>query len=401
MNKRLRLLYLASWFPHPADNGSRQRTLYVLRELAARHDVSLIALYDEDQTPPQIDALRAYSKDITALPRKAFVPRRARALRAFFSPQPRSVIDTLDADVAACVQNHIAQTAYDVLLVGELAMAPYARAVRGPRKILDDIEASVFADPFQQARGLRRMRRGLTWWKFQNYVRELAREFDALTVVSSREQALVQAMGIPAKQIHIVPNGVDVSAADSVASNAEPNTLIYNGATTFAPNRDAMYFFVREALPFVRAQAPDVKLRITGRAEQVAQNELSEDNVVLFTGYVSDVKPWVKASTICIVPLRQGGGTRLKILEAMALRTPVVATSKGAEGLNLRHREHLLIADTPRAFADAVLELLRNPLLRETLSANAYAQVRREYDWNVIGEHLNRLLVERTSSQVC
>jgi glycosyltransferase involved in cell wall biosynthesis len=208
-------------------------------------------------------------------------------------------------------------------------------------------------------------------------------------------------MAIPPAQIYIVPNGVDVSAADSVASRAEPNTLIYNGAMTFAPNRDAMYFFVREALPLVRAQAPDVKLRITGHVEQVAQNELSEDNVVLFTGYLPDIKPLVKASTICIVPLRQGGGTRLKILEAMALRTPVVATTKGAEGLNVHHREHLLIADTPRAFADAILELLENPRLRETLTANAYAQVRREYDWNVIGEHLNRLLVECAPRQVC
>jgi len=109
----------------------------------------------------------------------------------------------------------------------------------------------------------------------------------------------------------------------------------------------------------------------------------------------------VKTSALCIVPLRQGGGTRLKILEAMALRTPVVATSKGAEGLQVRHRKHLLIADTPRAFADAILELLQNPSLRATLTANAYAQARRVYDWTVIGEQLDRVVVQTASSQIC
>lgn len=401
MNKRLEILYLASWFPFPADNGSRQRTFYLLRALAARHQVSLIAVYDAEQAPPQLDALRAYSADISALPRKIFIPHRARALRAFLSPQPRSVIDTFDAELAARVQTSVTQTAYDAILVGELAMAPYARAIRGPRKILDDIEASVFADPFQQARGFGRIRRGLTWWKFQNYIRTLASEFDALTVVSAREQKLLQAMAIRAKQIHIVPNGVDVSAADAIVGTAEPNTLIYNGSLTFAPNQDAMRFFVREMLPLVRAHAPNVVLRITGRADQVAQKELSADNIVLFTGYVPDVKPLVKTSALCIVPLRQGGGTRLKILEAMALRTPVVATSKGAEGLQVRHREHLLIADTPRAFADAILELLQNPSLRATLTANAYAQARRVYDWTVIGEQLDRVVVQTASSQIC
>ncbi|MDL1897956.1 hypothetical protein FBQ82_17000, partial [Anaerolineae bacterium CFX7] len=280
VNKRLEILYLASWFPFPADNGSRQRTFYLLRALAARHQVSLIAVYDAEQAPPQLDALRAYSADISALPRKIFIPHRARALRAFLSPQPRSVIDTFDAELAARVQTSVTQTAYDAILVGELAMAPYARAIRGPRKILDDIEASVFADPFQQARGFGRIRRGLTWWKFQNYIRTLASEFDALTVVSAREQKLLQAMAIRAKQIHIVPNGVDVSAADAIVGTAEPNTLIYNGSLTFAPNQDAMRFFVREMLPLVRAHAPNVVLRITGRADQVAQKELSADNIV-------------------------------------------------------------------------------------------------------------------------
>jgi glycosyltransferase involved in cell wall biosynthesis len=396
LENRLRLLYLSSWFPYPPDNGSRQRAFHLLKQLAARHEISLFAFYDGDQTPPQCDALRAYCRDLTTLPRRMFNPRGIGALRAFVSPLPRSVTHTFDADLYARIQEHAAREAYDAILVGELGMAPYGRGIRAHVKILDAVEAGVFADAFQNAQGAARLRAGLTWWKFKHYVRNLAAEFDALTVVSPREHALVSALGIPARKIHVVPNGVDCKAADAISAAWEPNTCIYNGALTFAPNYDAVRYFVREILPRVRVHEPNARVRITGRADQVAQNELSADNVVLFTGYVADVKPLVKASAVCIVPLRMGGGTRLKILEAMALRTPVVSTSKGAEGLNVKHREHLLIADTPVEFANAILELFRNPALREQLTRAAYQLVCAEYDWTIIARQLDKILVEDT-----
>jgi glycosyltransferase involved in cell wall biosynthesis len=393
LENRLRLLYLSSWFPYPPDNGSRQRAFYLLQHLAARHEITLFAFYDDDQSP-QCDALRVYSRDITALSRRIFNPRGVGARRAFFSPLPRSVVDTFDADMYARIQQHAAREAYDAILVGELGMAPYARGIPARVKILDAVEAGVFADAFQNARGAARLRAALTWWKFKRYVRNLAAEFDALTVVSPREHALVSALGIVPRKIHVVPNGVDCKAADAVAAALEPYTCIYNGALTFAPNYDAMQYFVREILPRVRAHEPNARVRITGRADQVAQNELSKDNVVLFTGYVADVKPLVKASAVCVVPLRMGGGTRLKILEAMALRTPVVSTSKGAEGLDVMHGEHLLIADTPSDFADAILELFRHRARRAQLTRAAYERVCAKYDWTVIAQQLDKLLVE-------
>ena len=388
-------MYLSSWFPYPPDNGSRQRAFYLLRELAKRHEISLVAFYDPDQNPPQADALREFCTNIITLPRKIFSPQGARAFGAFFSSRPRSVASTFDPNIHAQIHALAARENYDAVLVGELSMAPYARDLSARAKILDDVEASVFESHYRAAHGTARMRAGLMWWKFKRYIQTLAPQFDALTVVSAREKALLQEMGLPREKIFLAPNGVDCQAARAVNAAREPLSCIYNGALTFAPNLDAMRYFVREILPLVREAEPRAHLRITGRADQVAQNELCEDNVVSFTGYLPDVKPLVAASAVCVVPLRVGGGTRLKILEAMALGTPVVASSKGAEGLDVQHNVHLLIADTPRAFADAILELFHQPNLAERLSAAAQQHVCAQYDWTHIAQQFDRLLVER------
>lgn len=396
----MRILFLASWFPYPPDNGSRQRTRALLRGLRA-HQITLIALTDPDQTVTRVPELDALCENIIALPRKSFAPRRLSALRAFFSTQPRYLRATYDAAVSAAIRQTLDANKYDAVVASELSMARYAAEINASNLVFDDLEIGIFRDAYVNARGWARRRNYLTWVKFKHLVQNLAKYFRLVTAVSEVERAHALALGLASTQIAIVPNGVDCDAADLIAASVEPLSLIYNGALAFAPNRDAAQYFVREILPLVRAQEPAAHLRITGRANQVAQNELSADNIVSFTGYVAEVKPLVKASAICVVPLRQGGGTRLKILEAMALRTPIVSTSKGAEGLSVRHGEHLLLADTPRAFADAILKLFRNEPLRQSLTDNAYALARAKYDWTLIGEHFNQLLLKCAPQDLC
>jgi glycosyltransferase involved in cell wall biosynthesis len=156
--------------------------------------------------------------------------------------------------------------------------------------------------------------------------------------------------------------------------------MIYAGAFTFEPNFRAMQWFVDKVLPRIVAQVPQAHLTITGNH---AGRTLSMPGYVSLTGYVDDVHSRIARSWCSVVPLLQGGGTRLKILEAMALGTPVIATSKGAEGLDVQPGEHLLVADEPHAFAEAVLNLFVDPLLRQRLAANAHQLIREKYDWAV------------------
>lgn len=392
----MNILFLSNWFPYPPDNGARQRVYQLLRGLARAHQVTLIAFYDSEQVLKDATELDALTTQCFVLPRRVFQPHRLTALAGFFSSAPRFLVDTFDPAMDALITSQVAAKHFDVVVASELSMAPYAAARQGVKKIFEEFQAGVFQDAYVQAHGRARARNWLTWFKFNKYARRLLPQFDAVTVVSEQERARVNTMGAAPQHLAIVPNGVDCDASAQYQEPRAPFSLVYNGAVTYSANLDAMRYFTREILPLIRASEPRVRLQITGRAPEFAINELSQDNVTSFTGYVQDIRAVVQQSAVCVVPLRQGGGTRLKILEAMALGTPVVSTSKGAEGLGLHSGDHLLIADSPHAFADATLRLLRDELLRERLTRAARRLVCSEYDWRVVQAKFERVLVKVT-----
>lgn len=393
----MNILYLSSWYPYPPDNGARQRAFHLLKGLAQQHRVSLVALADVEQTADSAP-LRAYCTRVTALPRRVFEPRRWRALAGFLSVQPRSLLDTYDLRVRAVIDRELALDTYDVIIACQLSMAVYAAQVSHPIRIFDELEVGIFADAYANARGPARWRNALTWFKLANYLRRVTRQFKGVTVVSAPEREHAIRLGVAPDALSLIPNGVDCDSNQITSTGFEPFTLVYNGALTYHANYDAMRYFVHEILPRVRESEPRVQLKITGHAPQFAINELSQDNVVSFTGYVNDVRAIVQSSAVCVVPLREGGGTRLKILEAMACGTPVVATTKGAEGLDLRDGEHLLLGDTPEAFSRAILALLDDSRLRQRLAYAAQEEVCREYDWCVIQRQMNQL-IERVTAK--
>jgi glycosyltransferase involved in cell wall biosynthesis len=195
--------------------------------------------------------------------------------------------------------------------------------------------------------------------------------------------------------VEVIPNGVDAAAMTAAAGEAnlpQPDTLIYSGALTYSANFDAVDYFLREIFPHIRATRPDTKLLVTGKLEGVPVERLPQLPGVEFTGYLPDVSVAVARSWASVVPLRIGGGTRLKILEAMALGTPVVATRKGVEGLDVTPERDFLLADTPADFAAQTLRLLAGPDLRLALSYQARQTVQAKYDWADIGRVFNGFL---------
>jgi glycosyltransferase involved in cell wall biosynthesis len=389
------LLFLSWWWPYPASNGSKLRVYNLLRHLSRTYKVTLLSFAEmEEATPEEVDHMRAFCPEIEIIPKPHFHPNTLKATLGYFSPWPRSLIDVYSPIMAAHVRALLRQMPPDVIVASELQTMRYLELAPNVPSIFEEVESTVFHDTVKAAKGrLGRFRAQLTVTKFDGALKRQLTRGVALTVVSEAEQAHIRRIAPPGAEIVVVPNGVDITTNRPNSSiQPQPHSLIYTGAVTYSANLDAVQYCVREVLPLIRARAPQTQFTITGSTGRVNVDDLKRQPGVIFSGYLPSVAGAVQASWAMIVPLRVGGGTRLKILEAMALGTPVISTSKGAEGLNVRHGENILIADTPQALADATTQLFADAALRTRLAQGGRALVERDYDWGIITARLSALI---------
>lgn len=282
---------------------------------------------------------------------------------------------------------------YDILVASQRRMAPYAANATGLPKVWEEVETTVIREAALLERSkVRRLRRHLTWSKERSYVRRMVNRFDACTVASREEVERLTEIAPLAPAPLVVPNGVDLDYYRPNGNSPQVDTLVFTGSLTYAANYDAMSFFLRDVFPMILSRRPAVRLVVTGRTEGVDLSHLPLSDAVRFSGHVLDIRPLVAGSWACIAPLRIGGGTRLKILEAMALGTPVVATEKGAEGLCIQHGGDILLAKDASSFAREAITLLANVDLRRKLAVAGRRTVERLYGWESIGRRLDNLL---------
>ena len=380
--KKKNILFLSRWYPYPPNNGSKLRIYHLLRGLAQVHEITLISFSEQPELDRVEPHLRALCEAILIVPWKEYQPSSTRAVLGFFSPTPRSLLDTHSAEMARRIVEAISTNNYDIVIASELGAASYRRFFREMPAIFEDVEIGVVRGKSISANSLReRIRHGLTWQKHKRYITRLVKSYDTCTVVSKQDQALLTENIKGLNSVDVIPNCVNLSDYSAVPRERQKQSLIFTGPFRYHANYEAMLWFLGEAYPKVRSQIPEVQLLITG---DHAGLPLQDASGVTLTGMVPDVRPLIASATVSIAPILTGGGSRLKILEAMALRSPVVATSKGAEGLDVQHGEHLLIADTPDLFAKAISDLIQRYELREQLCENAYRLVREKYNWEIV-----------------
>lgn len=385
----MRILFLSRWYPYPSDNGAKIRVFNLLKHLAAQHTVDLLSFAPGAVSEEQTDALQKFCRCVQAFTYQPFQPTRVKAMMGFFSSRPRSVIDTFQPEFQALVQQWAKENRYDCVIASQIDMIPYAMNVPDVSLVFEEIELTTIHEQFIKERNpLRKARHALTWWKLQNYVRESLPHFAGYSAASPGELQRVRTI-VPeyTGQGALIPNGVDVVAHRQNFGPVQPDTLVYAGAMTYQANFDAVAYFLAEIWPLIRAERPQATFYVTGKLEGVPVEQLPPREGVVLTGYLDDVRPRVAQSWLSVIPLRLGGGTRLKILESLALGTPVVTTSKGMEGLDFKAERDLLVAETPKQFAAAVLQLLRDPNLRTALSQRGQLSVN-QYDWPKIGAEL-------------
>jgi len=389
----LRILFLSRWFPYPADNGSRIRIINLIRRLSARHQVHLISFSSERVPPEHLAMMRQYCARVDVVPYEPFRPRGLKALAGYFSLRPRSVLATYSAQLQSCVKQVARASSIDLVIASQIDMALYPLALPGVPRLLEELEVTTVYDEYaRQSAPLQRARGRLTWWKLSRYVAELLPAYQGCTAVSQLECERIRSAVPSYDRLAVIPNGIDVCGLPRDLGAPAPDTLVYAGALSFPPNFRAIEFFLREVFPLIRARRPNVRLLVTGRSDPATRARLPAADGVVFTGYLDDVRPTIAGAWLSIVPLREGAGTRLKVLESLALGTPVVATRKGAEGLDLCPGRDLLIADEPADFAAAVLRVLCDEELRQTLGQSGRQTVAAKYDWRMIGRDFCELV---------
>jgi len=375
----MRILFLSRWFPYPMNNGSKIRIYNLLRGLSQHHDVTLLSFADQPDVSPEAPEVREICSKVVTVPWKEFDPNTFRARLAILSLKPRSIVDTFSPEMAGAITKILDEQTYDLIIASQLQMAAYYRYFKNVPAIFEEVEIGLFHDRAFSPDGKIRIRHTLTWFKLRRYLSQLLDSFQACVVASEQErQLLVQNFPTYKKQVEVVPNCLNLDEYQDIKTEEKPNTLIFSGPFKYRVNYKAMLWFIEDVFPLTLEQAPETQLIITGDHENLP---LPPSQNVTLTGHVNDIKSLIASCSISIAPLLSGGGTRLKILEAMALGTPVVATSKGAEGLDAISGEHLLLADSPVDFADCVIKLLRDVPLRLNLAERASVLVQEKYNW--------------------
>jgi glycosyltransferase involved in cell wall biosynthesis len=381
-------LLLTQVLPYPPDSGPKIKTLNVLKYLAENHEVTLVSFVRGDQSA-DVKQLQKYCCAIYTAPMTRGAAHDAVAMvRSFLTGQPWMMVRDDRAAMRQLVDRVASETRFDIVHADQLNMAQYAEGVPGARKVLDAHNALwlLYYRLWEtMGNGLRKILLARDWQLIQRYEGRICREFDAVVAVSDEDRAaLEEAMGVAtaSKKITVIPIAVDADEAVPVVRHPQADHLLHIGTMFWPPNIDGVLWFIREIYPLVRAKRPAVVFDVVGaRPPQEILSLNGNGSGVNVTGYVDDPTQYLQKAGVMVVPLRSGGGMRVKILNALAQGLPIVTTTIGCEGIAVEHGRHLLMADTPEEFARAALLLLDNPGFASELGRNGRKLIETTYDY--------------------
>ena len=398
----MKILWLNAGLLLPLDKGGKLRTWHLMRHLARRHAITYLSFAEPDQPEEDVQGMREVAERVITVPRtdpgKGSVQFYADVAKYVLHPVPYAVAKYRSPEYSQRVRALLEDDSFDLVVADFLPPV-----VNMPDRLpcpsvlfTHNVEAEIWRRHFETARHpLKRALLHGQWSRMLAFERKALDHFDLVLTVSQKDRETFQQL-YPSmnRRYYVVPTGVDTgffSPADR-ARNSSPG-LVFTGSMDWLPNEDGMLHFCRDILPLVRREAPDVTLTIVGRAPTAAIKRLADEAGIVVTGRVEDVRPYIADATVYVVPLRIGGGTRLKIFEAMSMGRTVVSTTIGAEGLPVTPGQDIEIADEPEPFARAVLQLLRDEGQRRRLEQAARQLVVERYDWTVVAQEMEAALV--------
>lgn len=384
----MNILLITQVVPFPPDSGPKIKTYNVLRYLAQRHQVHLLSYARTPAEATNAEALRPFcTLGTTAVGlRRSALWDGLYLLRSLLTRRPFLIErDDLPA-MRRAVTRVLADGPFDAAHADQISMAQFAVSAPVKLRVLDEHNAvwAIIRRSAARERGPRRLLAELEWRKMRRYEGEACRAFECTTLVSQDDRAFLQAAaGRPFSNV-IIPIAVDTQELTPIARSADARHVLSVATMFYPPNVDGVHWFARHSFPLVREAVPDTQFTVVGsRPPEVITALARPTTGVVVTGYVADLTDILRQSAVLVVPVHSGSGMRVKILEAFARGIPVVSTRVGVEGIDAVPGEHLLVADSPGEFAQAVIRLLKDPGEAARLSRAARQLVEARYDWRV------------------
>ena len=386
----MRILWLKTELLHPVNIGGRIRTYNMLRELKRNHHITYLALDDASADESAREAAKEYCHELITVPHQKssakFSPGFYRELVVnLFSPLPHFVARYKSDEMTRAIVRYLEENATDVIIC-DFLMPSINLPPKVPCPVVlfqHNVEAMIWKRHYEtQTNPLKKAYLYGQWRKSVSYEGAACRSVDAVIAVSTNDAEQMR-NDYRIDAVWDVPTGVDIeyfSSSETVQRDSA--ALVFTGSMDWLPNDDGMRFFIEAIYPRIKRKIPNASLTVVGRNPLPSLFALSErDASIRITGRVEDVRPYMDQASVYIVPLRIGGGTRLKIFEAMAMAMPIVSTTIGAEGLPVRDEAELLLSDTPEEFSAAVVRLLEDEVLANRIGVNGYRLVREKYSW--------------------
>lgn len=397
----MNILFLSTENPYPPDHGHHIRTYNVLKYIAKHHNVYFLGFIKNKEEFKYVEPIREMCKSADVF----IIPDNTSRLRLYtsllitlFSPLPYVAHKYYRKDMKTKIREILENDKIDVVHFDMLHLARYISDINST------IPTTLTEHNVESLRVLRLLKNSkniifkifmyLQYLKLKRFEIHACKNFDICAVVSEDDLKILRKMS-PSANFVVVPNGVDTSYFTPDGCAFVPDSLIWVGGMDSIYNRQAVDFFIDEIFPLIYREMPNLKFICVGKSPTKKLLRLAEINKnVNPVGYVEDVRPYINSSAVYIAPIKSGSGTKLKILNALSMAKPVVTTSIGAEGIEVKDGEHLLIADAPKVFADKTVKLLRNHEFAMKLGKNGRRLMLEKYDWEIIGQKMLRVYEE-------
>ena len=388
----MKILFLAHLFPLPLDSGGKIKTYHTLKALAGRHEVRVVAYLRDENERSHLPDLLHLCPQVEPVPLSRGKATQIADLASSLLTR-RSFIVSRDfrADMLQAVQREIDRFRPDIVHIDHLQMAQFVDFSGPYATVLDhhNVESAIIQRIAKtSASPPTRVYANIEWPKLRAYELDVCRKCDLVLTVSDEDKNTIQTLDPAIRNVCTVPIGVDVHGQMPVERNPDSQNILSLGAMHWPPNIDSMRYFCRDIYPLVKRKFPACRLTIAGQRPPRAIRSLASDRSITVTGYVNDTVSLARDCGVFVVPLRSGSGVRVKILNAMAMSLPIVSTSIGAEGLAVTPGEHMLIADTPATFANAVTRVLSNRDLAQRLGRAGRELAVERYSWDIVGQTL-------------